>query len=295
MFGTHAMKSAVGFCLAALLFLSATQLAHAAISCSVSSPGFSGTYTGTLSITQTNLTVNCSRLASDPATSAYSIRPDNGIYASGQQNRGAVSTYFLNYEEYQDSSCSTIWRSSGGAGNAISGTVSFGTSLSASVNRNYWGCVPASQTRAAGTYTDTVIMTLTYNNGTSNVTATGTHSVAILSPASCTFSTAPGMINFAYTAMQAPIATANTTFGTTCTVLSTYSISITPGSDVVSGLNYSLRLNTTSSGGSNPLGSTGTGVQQIFYINGTMPASQAGACATGNCVASRVHTLTLSF
>lgn len=279
--------------LLSLLLLLATPTAEAAISCSISSPGFSANYSGALTITQTALTINCNRLSTDPANSAYSVRPTNGAHNAGQQNRAALSTYFLNYEEYQDSTCATLWKPSGGA--TISGTIRFGASLTASAVKNFWGCVPASQTYAAGLYTDTVTMTLTYNNGTSNVNVTGTHAANITTPNACSINTSPTSLAFTYTARQAAAVVRNTTFKTICTILGTYSMSITPVGGVVSGLNYALLLSTASTGGSMPLGSTGTGAQQTFYINGTMPANQAGACATASCNGTQTHTLTVSF
>jgi spore coat protein U-like protein len=289
------VKTGLVLCLALLLLLAGSRSAQAAISCSISSPGVAGSYSGALSVIQSSFTLDCSRLSSDPTTSAYNVRPDNGLNSGGQQNRVVLSTFQLDYEEYQDSGCSSSWIPSGPARNAISGTVNFGTALNVQVVRDFWACIPASQSYAAGVYTDTVTMTLTYNTGSGNTTTTGSQAVMITGPASCSFSTAPGTINFNYTAWQAAVATANTTFGTTCTILASYTISVTEGGGVVSGLNYLLQLNTSGSGGTNPLGSTGTGVQQLFYINATMPADQAGYCPTGTCIDSNTHTITLTF
>jgi spore coat protein U-like protein len=195
------------------------------------------------------------------------------------------------YEEYRSSGCSSLWH----AGDPIGATINFGSALSVSTSDSFWACIPSSQVYAAGAYTDTVTLTLSYNDGTDSTTTTTTHEVLIDAPPSCAFTTAPGAVNFNYTALQASVATANTTFGITCTIQTGVSMGVNPGGGVVSGLNYQLRLNAASSGGSNPLGTTGVGVQQLFYINATMPAGQAGECPAANCVDNRNHTLTLTF
>ena len=276
----------------AMLLLFCTHGAVAAINCSISSPGISSAYTGTLNINQTSFTINCTRLSGDPATSDYTVHPDNGINAVGQVNRTTQGANYLSYEEYQDSICSAAWQPTGGG---ISGTINFGSALGISVTRDYWGCIPAGQAYAVGAYSDTVLMTLTYNDGTGDVVTTGGHQVTISTSASCSITTAPGTMNFSYTALQATSSSAATTFGTTCSIGTAYSISVTSSGGVISGLQYSLRINTTNSGGSNPLGSSGSGVQQNFYINGAMPAGQAGSCGTASCQDSTIHTLLITY
>jgi spore coat protein U-like protein len=292
--GGKTLGARLWLCLAFIgLTIAAPATVRAAISCSISSPGISTSYTGASVMAQTDFTIACSRLSSDPATSPYEVRPDNGINSSGQQNRVRLLSYFLDYEEYQDSSCAVPWSPS--SGSPISGTINFGTALSVSVSSDFWACFTASQSYAAGSFNDTVTMTLTYDTGTGSTSVTGTHDVFISAPPSCSFTTAPGDINFNYTALQESPALAYTTFGVTCTIAASVSMGLTPASGVISGLNYQLQLSSTDSGGSNPLGTVGTGAQQLFYINAAMPAGQAGECAAGNCVDSNTHTLTLTF
>jgi spore coat protein U-like protein len=287
----RAMKACAALVLLVMLLLD-TPSAHGAISCSVSSPGISTTYSGALSINQTSVVINCTRLSNDPATSAYSLAPDNGINASGQLNRAVNGVHYLAYEEFQDSICSTSWQS---PGSGMSGTIDFGSALGVTVTRDYWACIPAGQIYAVGSYSDTVITTLTYNDGTSDLVTTGGHQVTILTTPSCSISTAPGTISFGYTALQNTATSGNTTFGTTCSAGTSYSISVDSDDGVISGLQYQLRINTSTSGGSNPLGSSGTGVEQNFYINGTMPAGQAGSCSTASCQDSTIHTLLITY
>ena len=72
-------------------------------------------------------------------------------------------------------------------------------------------------------------------------------------------------------------------------------MSVTAAGGVASGVNYGLNVNTSASGGSNPLGSVGTGTVQTFFINGSAPAGQAGSCGTGSCVTSQSHSLVITF
>ncbi|HEY2627814.1 MAG TPA: spore coat protein U domain-containing protein, partial [Usitatibacter sp.] len=164
----------------------------------------------------------------------------------------------------------------------ITGLVGF-TPMSTTVS--YWGCIPGSQTGlAAGTYTDTVTMTLLYGGATN---PTATFPVTVVSPASCTMTTAPGTVAFTYSAFRATAATANTTYRVTCTNLLPYTMALDATTAVISGLQYSLAL--SSSGG------TGTGAAQLYTITGTMPANQAGTCATASCAATQARTLTITY
>jgi spore coat protein U-like protein len=294
MSGDKTLARCAWLCLVFLGLSFSSPAARAAISCSISSPGISTAYGGIQATGQSDFTISCSRLSSDPATSTYEVRPDHGINSSAQQNRAGFSTYFLEYGQYQDSGCSLLWSPTGPSA-AISGTINFGSALSVSVQADFWACLPASQTYAAGSYSDTVTMTLIYDTGAGNTMVTGTHQVLVSAQPSCSFTTAPGDINFDYTALQVAAAQANTTFGITCTVLASASMGLVPAAGVISGLNYQLQLNSSSSGGSNPLDTSGSGAQQLFYINATMPAGQAGECATGACADSNIHTLTLTF
>lgn len=277
--------------LAATALLFAATWAQAAITCSIDqpSPGFSSAYVpsnpGT-NITQTSFTVTCTRgLVTDATTVNYSIATNNGLNPGGGSNNAAFGGNLIKYDTYRDSGCSLRWK---GGGNVFTLSMTLGAvGVPTSVQTTYWGCIPAGQTGLpAGTYTDTVTMTLTAA-GTTIVGAPFTFPVSIFTPSVCTITSAPGNIVFAYTAFQAAPATANTTFGATCTNLLPYTMALNATSGVVSGLQYLLALSAASS--------TGTGFQQTHSINGTMPASQAGTCATGSCSATNIHTLTITY
>jgi len=280
------MRTVLRFVLlaATLLFASFT---HAAYNCSVSSAGFSAAYDPTspsTNITQTSFTITCTRALSDATTMNWANAANNGLHPTGgNRNRAQLGTTRINYDVYRDSACAAQWR--GGTTNDINATLNFGGSLTASVTVSYWACIPAGQTGLpAGTYTDTVTMTLTY--GPFNTIATGTFPVAIYTPAQCSLSTAPGNVVFTYVAFGAA-ANASSNYGVTCTSFLAYTMALDATSGTVLGLNYTLSLSAANA--------TGNGSQQSYTISGNIAAGQAGTCATGSCTASQGRTLTVTY
>lgn len=262
--------------------------ATAAITCNFSSPGFAAAYvpsTPTVNITQSSVTVTCQRNAGGDATSiAYTVAANNGLNATGNQNRarlGATANRIL-YDTYRDGGCATDWRAN--AANRLAGTIT-GMSgfIPVSQTLSWWGCIPASQLGLpAGTYTDTVTMTLRY--GASSPTAT--FPVSIYTPASCSITTAPGTVSFTYTAFGAA-QVASTPYGVTCTNLLPYTMSLDATSGVIVGLQYTLALSVANA--------VGTGLAQPYSINGNMPANQAGTCGAANCAGTQARTLTITY
>ena len=290
------MKSTFGHVLLAAMLMLFTPYAHAAITCtSVTSPGFNASFSGTTtSTTQTSFAVTCNRnVASDPTSLTYTVGANNGLAPTGQNNQAQLGANRLRYDAYKDAACGTAWK--GGGGGLITDTMTLSLFTATTKTTTYWGCVvTVPQTLPAGTYTDTVTMTLSYPGG-SNLT--NTFPVNISTPSVCTITTAPGTLSFTYTAFGAA-QIANTLFRPNCTIYLPYSMSLSATSGVASGLNYSLGLSAIiNSGGSSPLASTGTGTGtvQTFYINGNMAAGQAGTCATGTCSATNTHTLTITY
>lgn len=278
-----------------LIFASAAQ---AIISCSVASSGFTAAYVpanaGT-NITQSSFTVTCTRgLTIDPTTETYSVKVNNGQNAKGIANQALLNaSNLIGYDLYIDSACATQWR--GGASLPTGGgSMTLSGLTPTSVTTSYWGCIPAGQTGlATGTYTDTVSMTLTHTG--SIIPTNNTLPVSIFSPAVCRITTAPGNVNFGtYNSLGATV-NASASFGATCTSTLPYTMSLDANSGVVSGLQYSLLLRNTNSGGTNTFSSSGSGVEQTFFINGSMVAGQAGTCATGSCSGSDPRTLTITY
>jgi hypothetical protein len=133
-------------------------------------------------------------------------------------------------------------------------------------------------------------MNLRENSKQMRILSNATFPVSITSPATFKITAPPGDVAFIYTAFG-PVVNASTTFGTTGTLNLPYTMTLDANSGVVSGLNYSLNIDSQAP----PVSTRGTGAAQTHTINGSMPAGQAGTCTVGSCAASRVHTLTITY
>lgn len=272
--------------------LAFVNCAQAQVTCTINSAGFSTAYGSAFNVTAANFTVTCTANLFGGSAS-YQVAVNNGTNFSGTQNRAASGGNYLNYNFTSDSGCHTAWE-----GTTYIPAIAYHTpNLSAYgtdiKTYSYYGCVPASQTvPAAGTYTDTV--TMSFIPGGAAFTG-DTFPVSIYAPATCSISTPPGNIIFNYTSFSPTAVAANTTFVTTCTNLLPYTMTLDATSAVLTGLNYSLALNTVGTGGVSPLTSTGTGVPQTFFINGSIASGQSGTCATSTCAGSQARTLTITY
>lgn len=271
----------------ALALLLSAPAAQAAISCNISSNGFTTGYptnSASMVITQASYSITCSRgLTSDSTTTTYSVKVNNGLQSTGQNNNAVSGLNRLRYDVYIDGACGTQWK-----GNTTipssAGTITMSGLTPTTVTQNFWGCIPSGSSPAAGTYTDTVIMTPTYSTGV--VGLPNTFPVTIVTPATCSINTGPGTVSFSYTSFLTTAATASTTFGVTCSNSLPYTMAVSPASGTLVGINYSLSL---------PASSTGTGAQQTQTISGTAAAGQAGTCATGTCSGTQATTLTITY
>jgi len=233
-------------------------------------------------------TVSCTRLASDPNTFNWQLGADNGLHNAGAQNRvqmGAAANRY-DYELYRLTPYINANRWQDAAATRFTGTINFGAGLIASQSGSFDLRLPGPQAvDPAGTYTDTV--TVTVRNGSGTMLSQTTFSVSIITIASCTLTTPPGNINLAYTSFQVAAASANTTFRVNCTTGIPYTMALDANSGTLVGLNYTVALSQASS--------NGTGANQTFSITGGIAGGQAGTCATGSCSASATRTLTITY
>lgn len=281
------MKTKLMQCLAALALLLLANVAQAAISCTISSPGFGAGYTsgGAQVITASSYSITCTRgLATDPTTTLYSVKAGNGLDPNGVNNRAASGTNRIRYDLYAASNCSTQWK-----GNVIipnpAGTITMVGFTPTTVTQNFWNCIAAGLTPVPGTYTDTVILTPTYSSGV--VGGTGTMAVSIITPPVCSIGTILNITLPYGNAFRATAATATTSAPVTCSTSLSYTLAVSPVNGVSAGINYALSL---------PASGTGTGLAQGVTITATAAAGQAGTCATPTCTgAAQTHTLTVSY
>ncbi|MEQ1526795.1 MAG: spore coat protein U domain-containing protein [Gallionella sp.] len=299
-------KYTIGLAIACLLTFAHTV--QAAIFCSVTSPGFSTAYvtanTAT-NITATTFTVTCTRdnaggRRNRNGAVSYQVTASNGLNALGTQNRAAKGAARLNYSVSTVATCATPWK---GTTRLPTVAANFNMAVNTTVTNIYtfYGCIPPLQAAAApiGNYTDTVTMTIARpggGGGRNRVTFTnGTFPVIINAPASCTLTTPPASVAFTYAAFRTTPAIANSSFALTCSNLLPFTMTLDTTVGVVTGLNYTLALNTLNTGGVNPLSSVGNGLAKTFFINGTMAAGQAGTCTSAACTGTQARTLTITY
>jgi spore coat protein U-like protein len=314
--------------MAFLLSLGAINAWAANINCSMTTPSLSPTPSyspfavatvGTFAIAQAvTFSVSCTRDYNGGSSLTYKVSATNGGNQGGtpSTNRAiyaGTTNYYVPYDLYVDSSCSTVWKATA---TYISGSVAWSgnnpvSTVAAASNHTFYVCIPVgSVTAVAGvaTYLDSV--TLSINNvvpptGKTEADTPATLSVAITVPKECALTANPGAVNFGtYASLTGGAKTANTSFVSRCTnagiytTAGAYTMALDNVNGVVAGLNYTLGLSTTAgSTGSATLAATGTGASQTFYINGNMPGGQAGSCAGTACTtgASASHTLTVTY
>ena len=271
--------------LAALLLLAPG--ARAAITCtSITTPAVSLNYVNntTMSV-QTFFAVTCNRSSTaDPLSVSYSVKADNGTNPTGINNRATYTATgaTVRYDFFTSASCAVQWK----GGTTISDTITWSAGSTGSITKqtSFWLCVVTAQTAtSSGLYTDSVALNLTYSN---NLSLAGTGSVSIFAPALCTVTTPPRNISLNYGAFGVQAA-GTTILGVTCTTGMPYVVSTDVPEAVLNGLRYVFSPSNFSS--------NGTGALQNHTITATIPAGQAGACATGACSATRTHTLTITY
>jgi spore coat protein U-like protein len=121
---------------------------------------------GTASLLTSNIDATASVTVQCTNTTPYSIGLDNGANANGAQRRmssGSTSTY-VNYNLYTDAARSSPWTSttsstscSGGANTCI-----LGTGAGSNQNVTVYGRVPPQTGPGPGSYSDTVVVTITF-------------------------------------------------------------------------------------------------------------------------------------
>ena len=269
--------------------------AHAAITCtSLTSAGFTTAYVPNSTVSlQLSFTITCNRgSTSDPTSLSYSVKADNGVNQQGNSNanRAALTlggtTSYINYDVYTPSCGTTQWKNNV----TISGTVNWTSTQTGNStdSQPFWGCIVLAQNpTAAGSYTDTITITATYNPGTGNTTVAGTVPVTIYAPANCVINPAPGNVNITYPAFSVSPVSSTTTFGATCTSPMPYSLAVSPVSGTLAGVNYNVTLSAASA--------TGSGTLQTYTITVTAPPGQGGTCAGATCTATQTHTLTVTY
>lgn len=99
-------------------------------------------------------------------TTPYSIGLDNGANASGAQRRVrlAATANYVNYNLYTDSARSNAWKTSTATTSCTAGasTCALGTGTGSNQSVTVYGRIPPQSATAAGLFTDTVVVTVTF-------------------------------------------------------------------------------------------------------------------------------------
>jgi spore coat protein U-like protein len=263
--------------------------AVAAITCSVMVTSITTVYDPTVAtdnVSTGSYTISCTRLAGDPNSLSWSLAANNGLQPGGGNNRAESAggnRYAYDLFRLAPYTNPNRWQ----PGTRFTGTMNFGAGLSATQSGAFDLVVYGSQTvRPAGTYTDTVTVTLR-DAVTNNTLNTSTFGVSVITTNACQIAVPPGSVNLNYTSFQAAAATANTSFGVRCTTALPYTMALDATSGTVLGLTYNLALSQSSG--------TGIGETQTYSINGSMAAGQVGTCSTASCSASQTRTLTITY
>jgi hypothetical protein len=277
-------------CLTILAFALVGWETHAAVTCSVSVTSVTASYNPSITtdtVVTGSFTVSCTRLAGDPNTYNWALGADDGQQPSGQTNRAFLNGNSYLYEVFRNPPYNNGNRWRDVNGRRILGTLNFGGQLSASQNGAFDLRITAPQTgQPAGTYTDIMIATLR-DASTLTMLSQSTFNVTVITGTICTLLSPPGNVNFTYTSFQGAAASAGTTFGVSCTVLTPYTMALDATSGTLLGLSYSLSLSQASA--------TGNGGTQSYAINGSIAGGQVGTCSTASCSASQTRTLTITY
>ncbi len=267
---------------------------QAALTCTApTSTGFSTAYSPTGVVpnaTQGTVNFTCTRTAAGDATSVL-VAANTGLNPTGTINQAALGASRIRYSGYRNSTCSgVLWTNWSIPGAQTVTLLPILTTQSLSVN--FWGCITlAGQAVPAGTYTDSVRFGVFTTAGAS-LGAQPTFNVSITNPATCAITSVGNVAFGTYIAMRAtPLVAPTANIVLSCTTNLPYSMALDANSGVIAGLNYSLTINSLTP----PVNSRGTGPGQTHTLGGTMPANQAGTCATGTCAATQTRTLTITY
>jgi len=240
-------------------------------------------------------TLNCSKAKNDPASMAYALAINPGLYSSGGISYASTGSDTVRYDLLRSASSVDTWSSVRQITGTMTNWTTSGNSSTGSATVNFYMQIPVSQTSAYTTagqsYTDTRTITPSYPNSAGTLTSypasNGSLSIAIGIPAKCILSSPPGNIDFTYTSFQTKASQNSTSFAVSCASNTQYTMALDTTSGTLVGLNYTLSLNKTGT-------QIGTFAAQNVNITGTMAAGQSGRCTSG-CTEQQTRTLTISY
>jgi spore coat protein U domain-containing protein, fimbrial subunit CupE1/2/3/6 len=151
------------------LFLAGNALAEADCSVAVSGLAF-GTYdqlTTSADDSTGTVTVTCTSIGKGGGVTRvnYSVAFSTGASGSYMQRFMTSGTPRLDYNLYVDAARSTIWGNGNGGTQLITGSLTVGPGVgngTRTETHTVYGRIPAQQDAAVGSYTDAIVLTLTF-------------------------------------------------------------------------------------------------------------------------------------
>jgi spore coat protein U-like protein len=282
----------------------------AAYNCTLTATHLSGVYAPSAHTDMSGtLIVQCTRDLTDAATMAYRVAlPPGGTVANQRRlfrhGGSDVANSRLNHTIGRASFGVNDWTAGNATGTgAVSGTLNFGTGLTATASHTYYMRVTSGQTgKVAGIYDDVLTFTLRQgtnaNTGTILATTSFTPTVSVVQACfvgtlGTGFFAAPGGVNpstltLNYTSFSPTVVSNSMSFSIHCTMGTPYTLALSPASGTLLGLPYTLGLNATSG--------TGTGFAQSIVVTGQIPAGLSGTCAASlGCSATQPTVLTVTY
>lgn len=270
--------------------------ARAVVSCSISaSPAtLSGTYDPASNLDMLgSFVVSCTRANKDSKNQTLWI----GLNQATGQTMAKAAPYAdsLAYGIYSDVGRSILWTS--GVGGGLTFTLAFGNTLAASINVPVYMRANAGQTdKAAGTYSDTLNVTLNQTDSLGQNLGSTTLTTQASVAKSCSVDVAPITYSVNYQAFRSTaLVDASQSVVVTCSKGTQVGLSL----DQVTGLiapvelKYTLTFPALSQTAAGTSSSSSTPLN--FGLTLTLPAGQAGACGATVCGGSDTRQITVTY
>lgn len=270
--------------------------ARAALSCTIMAapPTIAGAYdpAGHLDL-QGSFTINCTRAKQDKNWTVWV-----GLNQTTAQALAKAPPYAdtLAYGIYTDAARSIRWMD-GVSGGSTAVLPFSGSVTAASVSVPFYMRAPAGQQdKAAGTYQDTLTATLRLTDSVGQQLGTTTVTTEAEVAKNCSVGAAPIAYSVSYQAFRSTaLVDSSQSVSVTCSKGTQVSLSLDQTTGVISpiGLTYALTFpgwSPSTTGTS----STGT-LPQSFGLVLTLPAGQAGTCASGTCNGTATRQITITY
>lgn len=111
-----------------------------------------------------NVTIRCTHLGGGAAKTSYSVALSAGGSGNYAQRRMRAGTSYLNYNLFTDPTRLQVWGNGTAGSTLVAGTllVNPGRFATNEVSHPIYGRIPAQQAADTGSYSDTILVTLTF-------------------------------------------------------------------------------------------------------------------------------------